>query len=59
MKLTAVESDKRGHAIAVGGEEMTGDANYFCSVGRHCCQIGIRAYCKVNKKIRHSGRVRP
>jgi len=40
---TAVESDKRGYTIAVGGEAMTGEANYFCSVGRHCCRIGIRA----------------
>ena len=48
---TAVESDKRSDAIAVGGEAMTGDANYFCSVGRHCCRIGIRAYRKVNKNI--------
>ena len=48
---TAVESDKRGDTIAVGGEAMTGDANYFCSVGRHCCRIGIRAYRKVNKNI--------
>lgn len=30
MKLTAVESDKRGHVIAVGGEAMMGYINYFC-----------------------------
>ncbi len=46
-----MESDKRGHTIAVGGEAMTGDANYFCSVGRHFCRIVIRAYRKVNKNI--------
>ncbi len=50
-KRTAEESDKRGYTIAVGGEAITGDANYFCSVGRHCCRIGIRAYRKVNKNI--------
>lgn len=38
MKLTAVESDRRGYTIAVSGEAMTGDAYYFCSVRRHCFQ---------------------
>jgi len=46
-----VESDNRGYTIAVDGEAMTGDANYYCSVGRHCCLIGIRACHKGNKKI--------
>jgi len=48
---TDVESDKRGYTIVVDGEAMTGDANYFCSVGRQCCRIGIRACHKVNKNI--------
>ena len=48
---TAVESDKRGRPIGAGQEATMRDACYICSVGRHCCSLGIRAYRKVNKNI--------